>query len=191
MILNGVPSPHLTHCIKCMWKKKVYSWIWILALSISSRNLKLYFSDHYLIYEVKLICFVKLWSVRKSHIASEYCLPINKCSCHCCYHYFNIYFIICYLGDEKYRTEVPAEKREPSEQIGKDEVETAFLWNEIHVHTAYSAVLFVPGFSCSFPSPLHLTNKGVEVPRWLVCHQHKESAPCPASCCFPWGKESS
>lgn len=104
-------------------EKNVYSWIWILALSISSRNLELYFSDHYLIYKMKFICLVKLWSVRKSHIASKCCLPINKCSCHCCYHCCNIYFIFCYLGDERVQSiKQRSLQREPSEQIGKDEV---------------------------------------------------------------------
>lgn len=43
-----------------------------------------------LIYKLKLICLVvKLLSV------------INKCSCFCYYHYFHIYFVICYLGDER------------------------------------------------------------------------------------------
>lgn len=98
-----------------MHMEKVYPWIWILALSISSRNLELYL--------MKLICLVKLWSVRKSHIASEYCLPLNKCSCHCCYHCCNIYFIICYLGDERGQSiKQRSLQREPSEQIGKDKV---------------------------------------------------------------------
>lgn len=107
-----------------------------------------------LIYKLKLICLVvKLLSV------------INKCSRFCYYHYFHIYFVICYLGDERVQIVNRGACSEPSEQVGQDEVGSVLLWNEALVHTAVCARLLL-----YLPFPPHLTHEGVEVPKEMACH---------------------